>query len=153
MKSETTRRFARLTEWLKGVEGLSVAERRAADRLLAELGTKRTFEAVPQCDGSSDQYGNPTCDGGDVRMVVFIPAGGSHGMGANWCAECRATAVAQGSELTHVGQVLPPKPTSHPCKNPHCSVGGKPRRVTREREYCSESCLMENLNESREANR
>jgi hypothetical protein len=153
MKSETHRRFARLTEWLKGVEGLSVAERAAADRLLAELGRKRTVEIVPQCQGSSDQWGNPMCDGTDVRPVIFRQMPGLEAMGANWCGECRARAQDFGWTLESVGQVLPPKPTSYPCKNPHCSVGGKPRRVTRQGEYCTTSCLMENLNESKEANR
>jgi hypothetical protein len=155
VKSETHRRFARLTEWLKGVEGLSVAERAAADRLLAELGRKRTVEAVPQCAGELDQYDRPSCDGADVRRITIHPTATSVvrcDVGTEWCAECREKARDAGVPFT-VGQVLPPKPTSYPCRNAFCSVGGKPRRVTREREYCSESCMMEDLNESREANR
>jgi hypothetical protein len=154
MKSETHRRFARLTEWLKGVEGLSVAERAAADRLLAELGSKRTVEVVPQCQGLEDERGR-ACNGADVRPVVFsvLPGNAEPTIGAEWCAECRAKAQAHGWAVKVTGEALPPKPTSYPCRNSFCSVGGKPRRVTREREYCSESCMMEDLNESREANR
>jgi hypothetical protein len=122
------------------------------------LSGKRTTETIPQCDGSQDEHGNPVCDGADVRRVTFVPAGAdpSTPMGANWCAECRelAAGASHAVRITMVvGEVLPPKPTSYPCRNAFCSVGGKPRRVTREREYCSTACQMEALNESPEGNR
>ncbi len=160
MKTETHRRFARLTAWLRGVEGLTPAERDAADRLLAELGRKRTVEIVPQCQGEQDENGNALCNGTDVRRVTFQVGRDALErrpvFGANWCADCRALArnTDDGRVILSISaEALPPLPTSYPCKNAFCSVGGKPRRVARQGEYCTTSCMMEDLNESKEGSR
>jgi hypothetical protein len=121
-------------------DGVTPEEREALDLVIKFAERCETRELVAQCDGDRDpETLAPLCHGTDVRRATHVESN----VGWNLCIKHRKHAETFGARLL-VGELLPPKRTSWPCRNPGC-----PRTVSRQGECCTPACASERLAEFR----